>query len=85
MMAEATLGTVVEAVQDLTRVLIAINGSFVTKADAVRKLDALSIPPARIAAILAMPLNSVSSTLTKAKQKTQRLEAGASGSTTREG
>lgn len=60
---------IVEAVQDLTRVIIALNGNFASKSDAVRRLHALSIPPSRIAAILAMPLKDVTSTISKAKRK----------------
>lgn len=60
---------VVEAINDLTRVIVAIHGDYKSKSDAVRALDALSIPPARIAAILAMKPNDVSSVLAKAKKK----------------
>jgi hypothetical protein len=68
---EKLLQQVVDAVNDLTRVTVAIQGNFGSRAEAVRKLHELSIPPARIANILAMPLNIVHSTLTKAKQRSQ--------------
>jgi len=74
-MQEATvandLQAVVDAVHDLTRVLIATQGNFESKSDVVRRLADLSIPPARIAAILALPQNQVHSVLTKARRKTK--------------
>lgn len=65
----ADLRDVVEAVQDLTRLTIALSGKFVSKSDAIRRLSDLSIPPARIASILAMPTSDVSSALAKAKKR----------------
>jgi hypothetical protein len=62
--------TVVDAINDLTRVTIALSGKITTKSDAIRKLNELAIPQARIAAILAMPVKDVSSLLTKDKKKT---------------
>jgi DNA-directed RNA polymerase specialized sigma24 family protein len=67
------LKDVVDSINDLTRVTVALHGNFESRADAVRRLSELSIPPARIASILAMPLNAVHSTLTKAKQRVQKL------------
>ena len=43
---------VVDAIHDLTRVIIALNGNFASQAEAVRKLNDLSIPSGRIAAKL---------------------------------
>lgn len=60
---------VVEAIQDLTRVLIALNGKFTSKSDAIRQLHELAIPASRIASILAMPPNDVNSAISKAKKK----------------
>lgn len=68
------LQAVVDAVHDLTRVVIATQGNFGSKADVVRRLADLSIPPARIAAILAMPQNQVHSVLTKARKKTKNVD-----------
>ena len=62
---------VVDAIHDLTRVLIATQGQFDSKADTVRRLADLSIPPSRIAAILAIPQNQVHSVLTKARKRTK--------------
>lgn len=59
---------VVEAVNDLTRVMIALSGKFDTRSDAVRQLHALAIPPSRIAAILAMESKDVTSIISKAKK-----------------
>lgn len=60
---------IVEAIYDLTRVTIALSGGIGSRADAIRKLSELSIPPSRIAAILAVELNAVTSTLAKAKKR----------------
>lgn len=76
---------VVDAIHDLTRVIIATQGQFGSKADVVRRLADLSIPPVRIAAILAMPQNQVHSVLTKARKRTQSInlpDGGENGPTT---
>ncbi len=66
-----TLDDVVDAIQDLTRVIIATSGVFESKSDAIRRLSALSIPAGRIAAILAMSIGDVSSAISKANKKKQ--------------
>ena len=60
---------IVAAINDLTRVTIALHGSFGSKAEAVRRLHELSIPSVRIAAILAIPQGDVTSAIAKAKKK----------------
>lgn len=70
---------VVDAANDLTRVVIAIQGNFGSKADVVRRLADLSIPPVRIAGILAMPQNQVHSVLTKARKKTKNADFASEG------
>lgn len=60
---------VVDAIHDLTRVTIALSQAFGSKAETIRKLNDLSIPPARIAAILAMDSKDVASILAKAKKR----------------
>ena len=66
---------VVEAIHDLTRVMIALHGSFNSKSEAVRRLDELSIPPARIASILAMEAKDVRSALAKARKRSGKASA----------
>ena len=61
--------SIVEAINDLTRVTIALSGKANTKSEAIRKLNDMSIPVARIAAILAMPAKDVSSLLAKEKKR----------------
>jgi hypothetical protein len=61
-----------DAILDLTRVSLAVSGKFATKAEAIRKLAELSIPPSRIAAILAMPLPHVTSALSKARKNEKK-------------
>ncbi|GEJ58418.1 hypothetical protein [Anaeromyxobacter diazotrophicus] len=58
----------VQAINDLTRVVIALSGKFESRADAIRKLSDLGIPPTRIAAILAMEPKDVTSVISKAKK-----------------
>lgn len=71
---------VVDAINDLTRVTLALHGGFATKSEAVRRLAELSIPPTRIAAILTMPANDVRSVLAKARKSGRRdAEASAGG------
>jgi hypothetical protein len=70
---------VVDAVNDLTTVVIAMQGNFGSKADVVRRLADLPIPPVRIAAILAMPQNQVHSVLTKARKKTTNADLASEG------
>jgi hypothetical protein len=60
---------VVDAINDLTRVTIALHGQFTTRAEAVRRLNDLAIPSGRIAAILAMPVGDVASVIAKAKKR----------------
>jgi hypothetical protein len=69
-MTDTSIEDVVQAVQDLTRVVLASSG-FVSRADAIRKLHEAAIPPARIARLLVVPVTSVTSTLTKAKKKNE--------------
>lgn len=60
---------IVDAINDLTRVIVAINGGFSSQSEAVRKLHELSIPSGRIAAILAMQQRDVASIISKLKKK----------------
>jgi hypothetical protein len=60
---------VVVAINDLTRVMIALHGDFKSKAETIRRLDGLAIPASRIAAILAMDPKDVSSSLAKSRKK----------------
>jgi hypothetical protein len=70
----ADLGDIVIAIQDLTRVTIALSGSFSTKSEAIRRLHELSMPSSRIAAILAMPVGDVSSAIAKMKKRGKQTE-----------
>jgi hypothetical protein len=68
---------IVNAINDLTRVTLALHGDFSSKSDAIRRLAELSIPPARIAAILAVQANDVRSVLAKARKIERRDSVGA--------
>ncbi len=61
--------SLVDAINDLTRVTLAIHGKFTSKSEAMRKLAELAIPPSRIAAILAVPISEVTSALAKARKR----------------
>ena len=67
---------VVDAINDLTRVILALQGNFTSKAEVIRRLDELSVPPNRIAAILAMDAKDVRSSLAKARKKMKGQQAG---------
>ena len=63
---------IVNAINDLTRVTIALNGKFTTKAEAIRALHLLAIPSGRIASILAMKQPDVTSAIAKFKRKGEK-------------
>lgn len=65
----STEDAVVQAINDLTRVTIAIHGGFGSKSEAVRRMNELQIPPGRIAAIMAIPPKDVSSILSQEKKR----------------
>jgi hypothetical protein len=61
-----------DAINDLTRVTIALSGKFQSKADAVRRLSELGIPNARIGVILSIPSKDVSSYISRTKKEPKR-------------
>jgi hypothetical protein len=63
------IGHLVEAVQDLTRVIIHLSGKFGSTAEAVRELRELGISPVRVATLLGIQPKQVHSELTKAKKR----------------
>ena len=70
------MNEMVEAIQDLTRVTIALQGGFGSKSEAIRRLTDLSIPPHRIAAILSMPTKDVASVVAKARKAGHQKDEG---------
>jgi hypothetical protein len=60
---------IVEAINDLTRVTIALQGEFASKSELIRKLHELAIPSGRIAKILAMRQPDVASAIAKLKKR----------------
>lgn len=62
----------VEAVRDLTRVLLALGGKFENKSEMIRELNSLSISPSRIALLVGMPLKDVTSILSRAKKGSKK-------------
>jgi DNA-directed RNA polymerase specialized sigma24 family protein len=67
---------IVDAITDLTRVMIALQGKYSSKSEAIRSLHELSIPNGRIAAILAMPVGDVASAVAKAKKSIKKQGGG---------
>jgi hypothetical protein len=63
---------IVDAINDLTRVILATQGTFTSRSETVRKLAELSIPPGRIASILAMKVSDVSSVIAKDKKRASK-------------
>jgi hypothetical protein len=68
---------IVTAIYDLARITVAFQGNVDSRADAIRQLAALSIPPVRIARIMGVPLNQVTSALSKAKKTKGSIECRA--------
>jgi hypothetical protein len=58
----------VEAINDLARVVIACNDKIGSKADAIRRLHSASITPSRIAVLLDMETKDVTSKISKIKK-----------------
>jgi hypothetical protein len=65
----ATLADVLTAIQDLTRVSLALSEKYPSKSERVRRLGELEIPPSRIAVLLGMSSSDVTSVQSKAKKK----------------
>ena len=61
--------TVVDAIQDLTRITLALSDKVESKSDIVRKLNALSVSSTRIASLLAMNPKDVTSIISKHRKK----------------
>ena len=59
-----------EAVRDLTRVMLALHGKFATTTEAVNKLLSLSIPQNRVADLLGLPGNYVRAVAAKTRKRT---------------
>jgi len=63
------------AIQDLTRVTIALNGGFSSKSEGVRRLHDLDIPSGRIASLLGMKQGDVASLIAKLKKSGGKAKA----------
>jgi DNA-directed RNA polymerase specialized sigma24 family protein len=66
---ESDFQAVIDAVQDQTRVMIALSGKFESRAEAVRILSEMGIAPTRLAALLGVPPKQIHSALAKAKAR----------------
>jgi hypothetical protein len=59
---------VLQAIHDLTRVIIACDDQITSKSEAVRRLHLAAIPQARIASLLSMPTKDVTSIVSRIKK-----------------
>jgi hypothetical protein len=73
----AAIADVVAAIDDLTRVYLAVQGGFNTRSEAVRRLNAIGIKNSRIARILDMRSTDADSVLAKAARSSQERSKGA--------
>lgn len=69
---DADLQDLIDVVQDLTRVTIALSGQFESRADSIRRLSELGIAPIRLAALLGAQPKDVHAELAKAKQRSKK-------------
>jgi DNA-directed RNA polymerase specialized sigma24 family protein len=67
---------VVDAILDLTRITLATSERFESRADAIRQLSEMSVPPARLAAIFNIPTKDVTSVLSRARKKAKEQTNG---------
>ena len=58
----------IEAINDLARIMIAFNTANPSKSDAVRRLHLAGVKQSRIASLLSMPLKDVTSLVTKLRK-----------------
>jgi len=63
----------VDAIQDLTRVILATSGQFASKSEIIRKLYDLSMPPSRIARLLNMQVKDVTSAIAKSRKSGKKV------------
>lgn len=63
------LRDVLDAIQDQSRIVIALQGNFANTTDAARRLAELGIPPTRVAALLGKPVTHITSAISKARKK----------------
>lgn len=70
------LSDLLDAIQDQTRVMIALGPEFTSKTESARKLSELGIPASRISSLLNMPVNQVTSTIAKSRRKSTKEETG---------
>ena len=65
---DATNNELIEAIKDLTRVLIITNQEDTSKSEIVRKLNDFSVSPTRIAKLLGMKPKDVTSIISKGRK-----------------
>lgn len=63
---------IVDAINDLTRVVIATQGTFTSRSETIRKLLELNIPASRVASILSVRVNDVTSVVAKDKRRSSK-------------
>ena len=71
-MSEGTSTVLAEAINDLTRVTLALNSNGASKAELIRRLASAAVKPARIASLLSIPTKDVTSALNKHRKANGR-------------
>lgn len=70
-MSDTNLSDLVEAINDLTRVTLAVHGDGESKSEMIRRLNAMSMSPTRIAVLLSMAPKDVTSFTSKLRKGTK--------------
>jgi hypothetical protein len=67
-MSDTNENIVVDAINDLTRVTLALYGNGASKSEMIRRLNSMSMSPSRIAALLSMAPKDVTSLVSKLRK-----------------
>lgn len=63
------LSDLLDAIQDQSRIMIALREEFANKTEAAKRLTDLGMPASRVASLLGKPLSHITSALAKARRK----------------
>ena len=70
------LSDLLDAIQDQSRIMIALDGNFSNTTEAAKRLSELGIPAARVASLVNKPLTHITSALAKARKKSLVADIG---------
>jgi hypothetical protein len=74
---QVELADLLDAIQDQSRILIALHEDFQNTSAAAKRLVELGMPPSRVASLLGKPLSHITSALNKARKKSAPTTGGA--------